>query len=120
MASDMVPIGVTIGLLVSREGRAMLTVESYEATRCKDGRLVVTFDAPDSFRPSGKLISATVNGQAVLVLSWDNGTTARLPDVRGKLAAIVGSAPTICVRWFSDNLLRGSDLDLAANHGVVR
>jgi hypothetical protein len=97
----------------------MLTVESYEATRCKNGRLVVSFDAPDSFRPSGNLISATVNSQAVLVLSWDNGTTVRLPDVRGKLAVIVAAAPTICVRWLSDDLLRGSDLDLRADHEVA-
>jgi hypothetical protein len=92
----------------------MLVVESYECTRCKDGRVVFTFDPPDdSFKPAGDLVSATINSRAVLTLLWANGTRALLPDCRDRMAAVVKSAPVICVRWLSDGLIRGADLQMA-------
>jgi hypothetical protein len=82
--------------------------ESYECTRCKDRRVVFTFDA-DDFAPAGDLISADIK-HGVLALTWADKTRAMLPDVRDRLAACVVEAPTISVRWLSGDLLRGADL----------
>jgi hypothetical protein len=87
-----------------------LVIEAYEATRTKSGDIVITFAPPDGFRPSGDLVSAIIDGRAVLTLEWADGSRARLPDVRDKLAARVAAAPMVSVRWMSDGLLRGAAL----------
>ena len=92
----------------------MLVIEAYECTRMKRGDVVLTFDA-DELRPIGILVSANVDARGILTLSWDDGTQALLPDVRGRMADIVASAPTLSVRWVADDLLRASDLRRAAH-----
>jgi hypothetical protein len=86
-----------------------VVVESYEATRLKSGNIVLTFDS-DDFAPVGELVSAAIDGRAVLALTWADGACAMLPDVRDKLAAYIVAAPTISVRWVASGLLRGADL----------
>jgi hypothetical protein len=94
----------------------MLVVENYEATVCKDARVVITFDPPpnSNFRPSGDLVSALITPRGRLVMTWANGESALFPDCIGKMAAVVRGAPVICVRWLSDgDLVRGADLEMA-------
>ncbi len=92
----------------------MLIVESFECTKCRDGRVVFTFDPAAKFQPAGDLISAIVDERAILTLTWANGERALLPDCRDRLASIILAAPVICVRWLEGDLIRGADLEMVS------